>query len=416
MKVIFKDFKKEKITVECEPTDLVSSLKDKVATVKKVQPSQLKFVYSGKVLQNEKTAEFYKIKENGQIIFMISKAKAPKPQPTPALKEVPASTSTSTTSEPVQSSTPIQPAATPATTTTASTPAPAPALTETPISSNVPRAVSSTTPAFEENRTTMANSSLLRGPQLESSILNIMEMGYERSQVEEALRYAFNNPERAVEYLLTGIPETVRFSQELNSRNPPALASDSASAPEPPTTGEQNSTNQNLFEAAAAAAAAPPETSGLSLLSDPRLIEQIEILRQAIATEPERIEQHLQRLAEQYPELSEAINQNPDEFMRLILQDLSAENLGFSGYEGGEGVELEVGDPDGSRMEVDSQDETNAQGSAAGERQNVLYITSEEEAAINRLCELGFERNLVIQAYFACDKNEELAANFLFSE
>lgn len=43
-----------------------------------------------------------------------------------------------------------------------------------------------------------------------------------------------------------------------------------------------------------------------------------------------------------------------------------------------------------------------------------IRVTQEELDAITRLTQLGFPKHKAAEAYFACDKNEELAANYLF--
>lgn len=105
------------------------------------------------------------------------------PKPAPSTSNVPA--------------TPAQPAA--------STPAAPPARAAQPTSQAA--APATPTPARTAGATDAGAlndpSSLMLGEQRAEAIANMEAMGFERSQIDAAMRAAFNNPDRAVEYLLT---------------------------------------------------------------------------------------------------------------------------------------------------------------------------------------------------------------------
>jgi UV excision repair protein RAD23 len=125
---------------------------------------------------------------------------------------------------------------------------------------------------------------------------------------------------------------------------------------------------------------------------------QFQAMRHIIAANPSFLAPMLQELGQQNPALLGIINANQEEFMRLLNEPLPEGMLDMAALEA---MGVQGGDFD---MEGEEGDE-------AGGIQ--IPVTPEDQAAIERLTALGFDRNMAIQAFFACDKNEELAANFL---
>jgi UV excision repair protein RAD23 len=69
------------------------------------------------------------------------------------------------------------------------------------VDASAPQPPAEAPPAAE--RSFNDQTSFLTGTALQSTITNMTEMGFPRDQVLRALRASFNNPDRAVEYLMS---------------------------------------------------------------------------------------------------------------------------------------------------------------------------------------------------------------------
>ena len=127
------------------------------------------------MLEEGKPLSEYGVAEADMFVVMVNKAK-PKAAAEPTPDAAPTAIA------------PTAPAA------AAAAPAPAP--------SAAPSSGSGAAPSVDSSASTM-----VLGEAMEATVAQIMEMGFERDQVMKAMRAAYMNPDRAVEYLMTGIPD-----------------------------------------------------------------------------------------------------------------------------------------------------------------------------------------------------------------
>ena len=238
-----------------------------------------KLICAGKVLKDDQTVAEAGLKDGSMIVCMISKKKA-------------------------------QPAASATTTTSSSTTTPA-----TQPSTSAPAATPSTQPTAQQSAAATPTATTVTQPQSlsgvsESTITDLMSMGFDRAQVISALRAAFNDPNRAAEYLFSGIPAHLQQQAQGMGAGAGAVGVPSAGAAGsvPPITADRAAA-----ALARGGAAGPIDTSALGIPA-----AELEQIRTLLASQPQLLPVLLQQLAQTNPELIQAIQQNPQAFMNML--------------------------------------------------------------------------------------------------
>lgn len=302
MKIVVKNLKQVEYNVEVESDkNTVKDLKDAIEKAHGFDANQLKLLHNGKVLENEKTLEDYQIKDENVVIMMNVKVKAKVDNPPPKQE----SASAPSSEPPKQPSQPAQPV-------------------EQPQSN-------------QQNYTEQINS--------------LVEMGYEKSQVEAAINASRGNVELAIEFLTNGIRDVAPQEEEGQGEGPE----------------DEDSI---------------------------KLKKNASILKVLCHKDPNKLITLLNNIKERQPDLYNLIKNNEAEFKRLLVEPINQDDLlTFRSFEQA------------------------IRGGGSGRQGIEIRFTKEEGEAIKRLKELGnFDQNEVIQAYIACDKNEEMTANYLFEQ
>ncbi|GAB2293130.1 UV excision repair protein RAD23 B [Dionaea muscipula] len=362
-----KTLKGSHFEIRVQPSDTVMAVKKNIEDMqgKDNYPcGQQLLIHNGKVLKDETTLLDNKVTENGFLVVMLSKNKSL------------GSTGTSAS----QSASTTAPASNPSV-----VPAPE-SHTHEPASKNT--SGSNAISNISSDTYGQAASNLVAGNSLEQTIQQIMDMGggsWDRETVVRALRAAYNNPERAVDYLYSGIPPTAEVAEPA-PQYPTSQASrglnsviETGTGPPGPVSGTPNSSPFNMFPQENLSDAAG---DGLGPLEFLRNNEQFQALRSMVQTNPQILQPMLQELGKQNPHLLRIIQDHHAEFLQLLNEPL-----------------------DGSEGDIYDQPDQ--------DMPHAISVTQEEEEAIGRLEAMGFDKGLVIEAFLACDRNEQLAANYL---
>ncbi|CAD8080573.1 unnamed protein product [Paramecium primaurelia] len=242
MKIIIKTLSGQTFELEVQPTDSVLNIKEKIEKVKQFEIAQQKLLRKGTLLLDDQTVGDLGIQEKDFLVVMVNVKRSP-PQQQPVQQQV---------QQPPQQPQPVQP--------------------QQPVEVSKPL-----------NNPTSNN--MVTGSEYDLAIQNLIQMGFAKTECEAAMKAAFNNQNRAIEYLLNGIPVV--------------------NQPPPQQAQNVNQVDQNTLQQ----------------------------LREQFIQNPQAVLQSLQQLQQTNPQLYQQIQQNPETVIQLLMG---------AGQDGGDEIETEI--------------------------------------------------------------------------
>lgn len=377
--ITFKTLNQKTFKIEIDDEEKVSQLKQKIHEEKgdEFPVDQQRLIHTGKILADEAIIKDCNIDPVKTFVVIM----AIKPKPVPG-----APAQGPSTAQPVvttaAATTPVSSVASSTAVSATSASGEATTTASTATDSSTTQSSVSETSTVSGSEITTAETQLVTGTQLENTITELMSMGYSREQVMRAMQRSFNNPDRAAEYLLSGddSADILSLGEDMQSDD---MALDQVLEP-----ADDSST-----PAAVLPGQGVPPAQGAGPLAFLRQLPQFQLLRSRIQANPGALPDLLQELGRSNPQLLALISGNQSDFIAMLNEPIDDSGAGGAGDAGG-GAGGAGGPLGGAQVQV----------------------TPAEKDAIDRMVAMGFPESDVVQAFFACDKDENVAVNFLLSD
>jgi UV excision repair protein RAD23 len=208
-----------------------------------------------------------------------------------------------------------------------------------------------------------------------AQVKDLMDMGFPKNESEAAIKAARGDVNIAIEFLYNGIPEGL-----------PMEGAEGEDV-EGGEGGEQGALLRSIAS----------------------------LVKVMCHNNPAQLQNILLGLQQSSPEIFEIIRQNEEDFKALIQQPINDNDVRIFQQFSQSGQLGVGGGSSGSSGTTGSTGGNIGGGQQAGGRgRETIRLSKEDYDAVNRLKEMGFSEMDAVQAYFACDKNEDMAANLLF--